>query len=191
LAEWNNHYRDTVRAYWRGDESRLPELVTRITASGDLFNGRGRKPFASVNFVTAHDGFTLNDLVSYERKHNEANGEYNRDGHADNLSANYGIEGPSSDPAIRTLRLRQVRNMLATLLFSQGTPMILAGDEFAHTQQGNNNAYCQDNEISWIDWDGIDEDGRALMSFTRRLIELRDALPMLRRARFLTGVYNE
>jgi len=190
-SEWNDRYRDTVRAYWRGDEGRLPDLAARVTASGDLFNRRGRKPFASVNFVTAHDGFTLNDLVSYEHKHNEANGEDNRDGHAHNLSANYGVEGPSSDPAIRALRFRQMRNMLATLLFSQGTPMLLAGDEFARTQAGNNNAYAQDNEVSWIDWDGIDEDGRALISFTRRLIELRHALPMLRRSRFLTGIYNE
>ncbi|MDG2570865.1 glycogen debranching protein GlgX, partial [Vibrio parahaemolyticus] len=190
-SEWNDRYRDTVRAYWRGDEGMLPELAARVTASGDLFNRRGRKPFASVNFVTAHDGFTLNDLVSYEHKHNEANGEDNRDGHAHNLSANYGVEGPSSDPAIRALRLRQMRNMLATLFFSQGTPMILAGDEFARTQAGNNNAYAQDNEISWIDWDGIDADGRALISFARRVIELRHALPMLRRSRFLTGDYNE
>lgn len=190
-AEWNDRYRDTVRAYWRGDEGRLPELASRIAASGDLFNRRGRKPSASVNFVTAHDGFTLNDLVSYEHKHNEANGEGNRDGHAHNLSANYGVEGPTSEPGIRALRFRQMRNMLATLLFSQGTPMILAGDEFARTQRGNNNAYCQDNDISWIDWDAIDEDARALISFTRRLIELRHTLPMLRRNRFLTGVYNE
>ncbi len=190
-AEWNDRYRDTVRAYWKGDEGKLPELATRLTASADIFNKRGRKPWASVNFVTAHDGFTLHDLVSYNEKHNEENGEGNRDGHDHNLSFNYGVEGSTDDPDIKSLRLRQIRNMLATLLFSQGTPMLLAGDEFARTQNGNNNAYCQDNEISWIDWKGIDEDGRGLLEFTRRLIELRQNLPILRRGRFLTGVYNE
>jgi isoamylase len=190
-AEWNDRYRDTVRAYWKGDEGQLPELASRITASADLFNKRGRRPWASVNFITAHDGFTLNDLVSYNDKHNEANGEENRDGHSHNLSWNHGAEGPTRDPEIRALRLRQMRNMLATLLFSQGTPMILAGDEFARTQQGNNNAYCQDNEISWINWESIDEDGRALTDFVRRLIGLRQSQPMLRRGRFLTGAYNE
>jgi glycogen operon protein len=144
-----------------------------------------------VNFITAHDGFTLNDLVSYNDKHNEANGEDNRDGHSHNLSWNHGTEGPAKDPEIRSLRLRQMRNMLATLLFSQGTPMILAGDEFARSQAGNNNAYAQDNEISWIDWEGIDAEGRALTDFVRRLIHLRQSQPMLRRGRFLTGAYNE
>ncbi|MGO4524274.1 glycogen debranching protein GlgX [Microvirga sp. 2MCAF35] len=190
-AEWNDRYRDTVRAYWKGEEGKLPELASRITASADIFNKRGRRPWASVNFITAHDGFTLNDLVSYNDKHNEANGEDNKDGHDHNLSSNYGVEGPTDDPEIRTLRLRQMRNMLATLLFSQGTPMLLAGDEFARTQQGNNNAYCQDNEISWIDWEGIDDDGIELLEFTRKLIQLRQNLPILRRGRFLSGVYNE
>jgi glycogen operon protein len=190
-AEWNDRYRDTVRAYWRGDEGKLPELATRVTASADLFNNRGRKPWASVNFLTAHDGFTLNDLVSYEDKHNEANGEDNRDGHSDNLSRNYGVEGPIDDPDIRALRLRQMRNMLATLLLSRGTPMLLAGDEFARTQNGNNNAYCQDNEISWIDWDGIGGEERELAEFTRKVLTLRNALPMLRRGRFLTAAYDE
>jgi glycogen operon protein len=190
-AEWNDRYRDTVRAYWKGEEGKLPELASRLTASADIFNKRGRRPWASVNFITAHDGFTLNDLVSYNEKHNEANGEDNKDGHDHNLSFNYGVEGPTDDPKIRTLRLRQMRNMLATLLFSQGTPMLLAGDEFARTQQGNNNAYCQDNEISWIDWEGIDEDGIELLEFTRKLIQLRQDLPILRRGRFLSGVYNE
>jgi isoamylase len=190
-AEWNDRFRDTVRGFWRGDDGKLPDLAARITASGDLFNKRGRKPFATVNFVTAHDGFTLNDLVSYNDKHNEANGEDNRDGHDNNHSANYGIEGPTDDPDIRAIRFRQMRNMLATLLFSQGTPMILAGDEFARTQGGNNNAYAQDNEIGWVDWDGIDDERRALIEFTRRAIKLRHATPMLRRARFLTGAYNE
>ncbi|HZB62473.1 MAG TPA: glycogen debranching protein GlgX [Microvirga sp.] len=190
-AEWNDRYRDTVRAYWKGDEGKLPELAGRLTASADLFNKRGRKPWASVNFVTAHDGFTLNDLVSYNEKHNIENGEDNKDGHGHNLSYNYGVEGPTDNPEIRAVRFRQMRNMLATLLFSQGTPMLLAGDEFGRTQKGNNNAYCQDNEISWIDWKGIDEDGRELLDFTRRLIELRQSLPLLRRGRFLTGTYNE
>jgi len=190
-AEWNDRYRDTVRAYWKGEEGKLPELASRLTASADIFNKRGRRPWASVNFITAHDGFTLNDLVSYNDKHNEANGEDNKDGHDHNLSSNYGVEGPTDDPEIRSLRLRQMRNMLATLLFSQGTPMLLAGDEFARTQQGNNNAYCQDNEISWIDWEGIDDDGVELLEFTRKLIQLRQNLPILRRGRFLSGVYNE
>jgi len=190
-AEWNDRYRDTVRSYWKGDEGKLPELASRITASADIFNKRGRRPWASVNFVTAHDGFTLNDLVSYNDKHNEANGEGNKDGHDHNLSFNHGVEGPTDDPEIRSLRLRQMRNMLATLLFSQGTPMLLAGDEFARTQHGNNNAYAQDNEISWIDWESIDEDGIELLEFTRKLIQLRQNLPILRRGRFLSGVYNE
>jgi glycogen operon protein len=190
-AEWNDRYRDTVRAYWKGEDGKLPELASRITASADIFNKRGRRPWASVNFVTAHDGFTLNDLVSYNDKHNEANGEDNKDGHNDNLSWNHGVEGPTDDPEIRSLRMRQIRNMLATLLFSQGTPMLLAGDEFARTQKGNNNAYAQDNEISWINWEGIDEDGLELLEFTRKLIQLRQNLPILRRGRFLSGVYNE
>ncbi len=190
-AEWNDRYRDTVRAYWKGEEGKLPELASRLTASADIFDKRGRRPWASVNFITAHDGFTLNDLVSYNEKHNEANGEDNKDGHDHNLSFNYGVEGPTDDQNIRTLRLRQMRNMLATLLFSQGTPMLLAGDEFARTQQGNNNAYCQDNEISWIDWEGIDDDGIDLLEFTRKLIRLRQDLPILRRGRFLSGIYNE
>jgi isoamylase len=190
-AEWNDRFRDTVRGYWRGDDGKLGDLAARVTASADLFNERGRKPFASVNFITAHDGFTLNDLVSYNEKHNEANGEDNRDGHSDNNSANYGAEGPTQDPAIRTIRFRQMRNMLATLVFSQGTPMILAGDEFARTQRGNNNAYAQDNEIGWVDWESIDDDARAQIEFTRRLIRLLHDKPMLRRGRFLTGAYNE
>jgi glycogen operon protein len=190
-AEWNDKFRDTVRAYWKGDEGKLGDLAGRITGSGDLFNKRGRKPWATVNFVTAHDGFTLNDLVSYDDKHNEANGEENRDGHSDNHSWNHGAEGPTDDPAIRTLRERQKRNMLATLLLSQGTPMLLAGDEFGRSQGGNNNAYAQDNEINWIDWEGIDEDGRALIEFTRKLIAIRQSFPVLRRNRFFTGVLNE
>jgi glycogen operon protein len=190
-AEWNDRYRDTVRSFWRGDEGKLPELASRLTGSADFFDKRGRKPWASVNFLTAHDGFTLNDLVSYNDKHNEANGEENRDGHTNNLSNNFGAEGPTDDPGIKELRFRQMRNMIATLLLSRGTPMLLAGDEFARSQSGNNNAYCQDNEISWIDWDGGDEDRSSLLAFTRRMIALRRALPMLRRGRFLTGRYDD
>ncbi|OWT69172.1 MULTISPECIES: glycogen debranching protein GlgX [unclassified Achromobacter] len=189
-AEWNDRYRDTTRAFWKGDEGMAPELATRITASGGDFNHGGRRPWASVNFLTAHDGFTLNDLVSYNDKHNDANGEGNRDGHSDNRSWNCGAEGPTDDADIRTLRERQKRNMLATLLFSQGTPMIVAGDEFGRTQQGNNNAYCQDNDISWVNWD-IGEDGQGLIDFVRKLTTLRHTLPVLRRGRFLTGDYDE
>jgi glycogen operon protein len=189
-AEWNDRFRDTVRSFWKGDERRAAELAARLAGSGDLFNKRGRKPWASVNFITAHDGFTLNDLVSYNDKHNEANGENNQDGTSNNLSWNCGAEGPTSDPAINNLRERQKRNMLATLLFSQGTPMLLGGDEFGRTQNGNNNAYCQDNEISWVNWDGIREEGRSLIAFTRQLIRLRQSLPILRRGRFLVAEYN-
>jgi glycogen operon protein len=189
-AEWNDRYRDTVRSYWKGDAGTIAEFAARLTGSADFFNRRGRKPWASVNFVTAHDGFTLNDLVSYADKHNEANQEGNRDGHSDNRSANYGVEGPTDDPNIVGLRERQKRNILSTLLFSQGTPMILAGDEFGRTQRGNNNAYCQDNEISWVDWKH-DENGDALTEFVQRLAMLRSRYPVLRRSRFLTGEWNE
>ena len=189
-AEWNDRYRDTVRSYWRG-EAVVPELATRLAGSEDKFNHRGRRPWAGVNFVTAHDGFTLNDLVSYDDKHNDANGEGNRDGTSDNRSANHGVEGPTDDPAIVALRERQKRNILATLLFSQGTPMILAGDEFGRTQRGNNNAYCQDSEISWVDWDGRTDSDLALMAFVSRLIGLRRSLPVLRRQRWLDGRFNE
>ncbi|MBN8873807.1 MAG: glycogen debranching protein GlgX [Rhodospirillales bacterium] len=188
-AEWNDKFRDTVRAYWKGDEGKLPELATRMAASADCFNKRGRKPWASVNFITAHDGFTLHDLVSYNDKHNEANGEDNRDGHSDNISWNHGVEGPTDDPEILGLRERQKRNLLATLLLSQGTPMVLAGDESGRTQQGNNNAYCQDNEISWVNWD-FGEREVALAEFVRKVIALRQSFPILRRSRFLTGEYN-
>jgi isoamylase len=189
-AEWNDRFRDATRAFWKGDEGTAAELAARLCASGDRFNRRGRKPWSSVNFVTAHDGFTLNDLVSYDHKHNEANGEDNRDGHDDNRSWNHGVEGPTDDPEIHELRERQKRNMLTTLLLSQGTPMLPAGDEFGRTQQGNNNAYCQDNEISWVDWN-IDADGKALMAFVQMLTALRREYPILRRGRFLTGAYNE
>jgi isoamylase len=188
-AEWNDTFRDTVRSFWRGDEGKLAETATRLAASADFFNKRGRKPWASVNFVTAHDGFTLQDLVSYNEKRNEANGEDNRDGNSDNLSWNHGVEGPTDDLEIRALRDRQKRNMLATLLLSQGTPMLLAGDEIGRTQRGNNNAYAQDNDISWVDWD-VGEDGLELAEFVRKLIALRKSFPILRRSRFLTGEYN-
>jgi isoamylase len=189
-AEWNDRYRDTVRSFWKEDEGKAAEMASRLAASGDLFNKRGRKPWASVNFVTAHDGFTLNDLVSYNDKHNEDNSDNNRDGTSNNLAWNCGAEGPTEEPEINQLRERQKRNILATLLFSQGTPMLLAGDEFGRTQKGNNNAYCQDNEISWVDWEGITERGRSLIAFVRNLIRLRQSLPILRRARFLTAEYN-
>ena len=191
-AEWNDRFRDTVRDFWRGDAT-PGALAERLTASADLFNHDGRRPSASVNFVTAHDGFTLNDLVTYNDKHNEANGEDNKDGSSDNRSWNCGVEGPTDDPEILALRARQRRNVLATLLLSQGTPMLTAGDEFGRTQVGNNNAYCQDNGISWIDWDliGEGEEGEALMRFTQKLLALRRACPILRRNRFLTGEYDE
>jgi len=151
----------------------------------------GRSAYNSINFITCHDGFTLNDLVSYNDKHNEANGEDNRDGHSHNLSSNYGVEGPTDDPQIRATRFTQMRNILATLLLSRGTPMLLGGDEIARSQRGNNNSYCQDNEISWIDWQGAGPDGRAQAEFVRKLLMIRQALPMLRRGRFLTGAYDE
>nr|WP_150277877.1 glycogen debranching protein GlgX [Halopseudomonas salina] len=188
--EWNDRYRDTVRSFWRGDEGQIGELASRLTASGEFFNQRGRRPFASVNFVTAHDGFTLRDVVSYDNKHNEANGESNQDGSDHNYSWNHGEEGPTEDTDIQELRLRQMRNMLATLMLSQGTPMLLAGDEFSRTQQGNNNVYCQDNELGWVNWN-LDQEGRSLLKFTRRLAQLRSAYPILRRGRFLIGEYEE
>jgi glycogen operon protein len=188
-AEWNDKFRDTVRDYWRG-EATPAALAPRLCGSPDVFARRGRQPWASVNFITAHDGFTLNDLVSYNDKHNEANGEENRDGHSHNRSWNHGAEGPDVEEPVRALRKRQMKNMLATLLLSQGTPMLLAGDEFGRTQQGNNNAYCQDNEISWVHWNHDDREQR-LINFVRKLTGLREKYPTLRRARWLTGEYNE
>ncbi len=185
-AEWNGIYRDTVRAYWKGDEGQAGGLAFRLTGSSDLYGRGGRKPYASVNFVTAHDGFTLNDLVSYNDKHNEANGEDNRDGHDHNLSWNCGAEGPTDDPAIVALRERQKRNFMATMLLSQGVPMICGGDEIGRTQRGNNNAYCQDNELSWLDWN-LSRRDRDLLTFTRRCIELRQRHPVLRRRQFFYG----
>jgi glycogen operon protein len=183
-AEWNGRYRDTIRDYWRGQTAGVSDLAYRLTGSSDLYQEDGRRPWASVNFVTAHDGFTLRDLVSYNEKHNQGNGEDNRDGTDDNRSWNHGVEGPTDDPEINALRARQQRNFLATLFISQGCPMVLSGDEIGRTQQGNNNAYCQDNEISWLDWEHADEPLRA---FTQRLIELRRAHPVLHRQRFFTG----
>ncbi|WP_428395592.1 glycogen debranching protein GlgX [Lichenicoccus sp.] len=189
-AEWNDRFRDVVRAFWKGEEGMLPEMATRLTGSADKFNWAGRRPWASVNFLTAHDGFTLHDTVSYNDKHNMANGEENRDGTDNNHSWNCGAEGPTTDPSVIVLRERQKRNMLATLLLSQGLPMLVAGDEFGRTQGGNNNAYCQDNEISWVDWE-LDAAGKSLAAFTAKLAGLRRTFPILRRERFLTGSYNE
>ncbi|MFN8534858.1 MAG: glycogen debranching protein GlgX [Dehalococcoidia bacterium] len=185
-TEWNGKYRDSVRRYWRGDESQVAELGWRLTGSSDLYQSDGRRPYASINFITAHDGFTLDDLVSYNEKHNQANGEENRDGSNDNLSWNCGAEGPTGDPEIVALRERQKRNFLATLLLSQGVPMICGGDEIGRTQSGNNNAYCQDNEISWLDWD-LGERQTALLEFTRRLVEIRRRHPSFHRRKFFQG----
>jgi isoamylase len=184
-TEWNGIYRDTMRDFWRGQAS-VADFAQRFTGSGDLYALDGRRPFASINFVTAHDGFTLRDLVSYNEKHNEANGEGNRDGHDDNRSWNCGAEGPTDDAGVNALRLRQIRNFLVTLFTSQGVPMLLGGDEIARTQGGNNNAWCQDNEISWFDWE-LDEEQLRLLEFTRRLIELRRHHPVFRREKFLEG----
>ncbi|WP_251150864.1 glycogen debranching protein GlgX [Cellulosimicrobium sp. Marseille-Q4280] len=207
-TEWNGDYRDTVRDFWRGQSSTLPEFASRLTGSSDLYEHSGRKPIASINFVTAHDGFTLNDLVSYDHKHNEANGEDNKDGENHNRSWNCGVEGPTDDPEVRALRARQRRNFLTTLLLSQGVPMLAHGDEIARTQGGNNNGYCQDSEITWMDWRGIVDDAhsaeppshdddvpadpdaeerRALLEFARRVVWLRRDHPVLHRRRFFVG----
>jgi isoamylase len=185
-AEWNGRYRDAFRRYWRGDPGQVAELGYRLTGSSDLYQDDGRRPYASVNFVTAHDGFALADMVSYNVKHNEANGEDNRDGMDDNLSWNGGVEGPTDDSAILALRERQQRNLLATLFLSQGVPMLCGGDEVGRTQRGNNNAYCQDNEISWYNWN-LDDRARRLLAFTRRLIRLRHDHPAFRRRKFFHG----
>jgi isoamylase len=187
-TEWNGKFRDTVRSFWTGAASGVRDLGYRLTGSSDLYADDGRRPFASINFVTAHDGFTLADLVAYNRKHNEDNGEENRDGTDDNRSWNCGAEGPSTDPAVLALRARQTRNLLVTLLLSTGVPMLVAGDEFARTQGGNNNAYCQDNPVSWVDWSLVDSPlGTDLRALVRRLIALRRASPVLRQRAFFEG----
>ncbi|MFD2081090.1 glycogen operon protein [Actinopolymorpha cephalotaxi] len=184
-TEWNGKYRDCVRDFWRGEPATLGEFAMRLTGSSDLYEDDGRKPYASINFITAHDGFTLNDLVSYNSKHNEANGENNNDGTDDNRSWNAGAEGPTDDPGVLAVRRRQQRNFLTTLFLSQGVPMMLYGDEFGRTQKGNNNAYCQDNDISWIDWGAVDSD---LLGYARAVSELRSAHPVFRRRRFFAGI---
>ena len=185
-TEWNGKYRDTVRDFWRGQPAKLPDFASRITGSSDLYETSARRPVASVNFVTCHDGFTMADLVSYNDKHNLANGDNNSDGTSDNRSWNCGVEGPTDDPAINEVRSRQVRNLLVTLFCSQGVPMLLAGDELGRTQRGNNNAYCQDNEISWVDWEAA-SDHQNLVEFTSALIALRRDHPVFRRRRFFSG----
>ena len=189
-TEWNGKYRDTVRDFWRGQPATLPEFASRLTGSSDLYETSGRRPVASINFVTCHDGFTLADLVSYNGKHNEGNGEDNRDGTDDNRSWNCGVEGPAEDPEVNELRARQQRNFLVTLFLSQGVPMLLAGDEISRTQAGNNNAYCQDNEISWVDWSRAAGE-RDLLAFTQKVARLRRRHPVFRRRRFFTGAYRE
>jgi glycogen operon protein len=185
-SEWNGMYRDGARHFWRGDEGWVADMGYRLTGSSDLYKADGRQPYASINFVTAHDGFTLRDLVSYDQKHNRANGEDNRDGSDDNISCNYGHEGATPDPATLSVRARQQRNFLATLFLSQGTPMLLGGDEIGRTQRGNNNAYCQDNHLSWYDWSLAARDDD-LHAFVRWLIRIRAEQPVLRRRRFLHG----
>ncbi|MFN4259621.1 MAG: glycogen debranching protein GlgX [Gemmataceae bacterium] len=185
-TEWNGKYRDTVRRFWKGDGGTVNEFASRLCGSSDLYEHSGRRPYASINFITCHDGFTLHDLVSYNDKHNEANGEDNRDGADDNNSWNCGAEGPTDDPEIRALREQQKRNLLATLLLSQGVPMLLAGDEMGHTQQGNNNTYCQDNELTWLDWNWT-EDRQKLLDFVRRLIRFLKTQPVLQRRKFFQG----
>jgi glycogen operon protein len=185
-TEWNGRYRDTVRDFWRGEPHTLGEFASRLTGSSDMYQGDGRRPIASINFVTAHDGFTLRDLVSYNEKHNEANGEGNADGESHNRSWNCGVEGVSTDPAVLALRARQQRNFLVTLLLSQGVPMLSHGDELGRSQGGNNNVYCQDNVISWIDWN-LTPAQHNLLEVTRRVVRLRLDHPVFRRRRFLAG----
>jgi len=184
-SEWNDKYRDTVRRFWRGDKGMLPEFARRIHGSSDVFEHSGRNPYSSINFLTSHDGYTLHDVVSYEQRHNERNGENNRDGHTENLSKNYGKEGETNNPEILALRLRQIKNMLSTIMLSQGVPMVLAGDELGRSQQGNNNAYCQDNDINWINWDKNALYADELTPFLAKLSELRKAFPMISYERFI------
>jgi len=188
-AEWNGRYRDDVRRYWRGDSGLVSALATRLAGSSDLYLRDGRAPFHSINFITSHDGFTLNDLVSYKAKHNMANGENNQDGDNANLSHNLGVEGPSDDPAIERRRIKRIKNFAATLMLSQGVPMLLAGDEFRRTQQGNNNAYAQDNEISWLDWT-LKQTHREVYNFFRQIIAFRKRHPIFYRSHFFTGQHG-
>jgi glycogen operon protein len=190
FSEWNDRYRDTVRRFWRGDGFQAPEVGYRLTGSSDFFKPAGRRPMASINYVTCHDGFTLRDLVSYSRKHNQLNGEDNRDGTDDNNSWNCGVEGETDDPMVQALRDRQSRNLLATLMLSVGTPMLTAGDELGRTQAGNNNAYCQDNELSWLDWN-LDTRRVRMLEFTRSLVALRNHQPVLQRRNFFQGATLE
>jgi isoamylase len=185
-TEWNGKYRDAVRKFWRGDGGQVSEMASRLAGSSDIFSGSDRGVYASINFITAHDGYTLRDLVSYEQKHNEANGENNQDGHSDNLSRNWGVEGETDDPKIMELRYRLMRSFLATLAFSQGVPMIAHGDELGRTQGGNNNAYAQDNEITWVNWE-LTEEQKKLNAFMQKLLALRQAHPVLRRRHFFRG----
>ncbi|MEO8564171.1 MAG: glycogen debranching enzyme GlgX, partial [bacterium] len=185
-TEWNGQYRDAVRKFWKGEKGQVSEMASRLAGSSDIFSASDRGVYASINFITAHDGYTLRDLVSYEQKHNEANGEHNQDGHNDNISRNWGVEGETSDPAIIEMRYRLMRTMLATLAFSQGVPMLAHGDEIGRTQCGNNNAYAQDNELTWMNWD-LDPAQRELQAFTRKLLALRQLHPVLRRRHFFRG----
>jgi isoamylase len=189
-TEWNGKYRDAVRKYWKGEKGQVPEMASRLAGSSDIFSGSQRGLYASINFIVAHDGYTLRDLVSYEQKHNEANGENNQDGHNDNISRNWGVEGDSDDPAVIDMRYRLMRTFLATLIFSQGVPMLAHGDELARTQMGNNNAYAQNNEITWMDWE-LDDRQRELLAFTHKLIGIRQAHPTLRRRHFFRGTATE
>src|SRR5206468_54841 len=182
-TEWNGRYRDSVRRFWKGDGGAVADFATRLSGSSDLYEQSGRRPYASINFVTCHDGFTLEDLVSYNEKHNEVNKDDNKDGSNDNNSWNCGVEGPTDDPAIRALRARQKRNFIATLLLSQGVPMLLGGDELSHTQKGNNNAYCQNNELTWLNWE-LNEEGLAFLDFVKKVTRLWRTQPALQRRRF-------
>ncbi|MCZ4495534.1 MAG: glycogen debranching enzyme GlgX, partial [Thermoleophilia bacterium] len=185
-AEWNGEYRDAVRSFWRGDPGRLPEMASRLSGSSDIFAASGRNTYASINFVAAHDGFTLADLTAFEQKHNDANGEDNKDGHGHNLTRNWGAEGPTDNVAVNAMRLQMRKNFIATLMFSQGVRMLLGGDEMGRTQNGNNNAYCQDNELSWVHWD-LSEDDQQLLDFTRQAVRIFEEHAVLRRRAFFTG----
>jgi glycogen operon protein len=185
-TEWNGKYRDSIRRFWKGDGGVASEMATRLAGSSDLYEDDGRKPYASINFITAHDGFTLQDLVSYNEKHNEANGESNKDGAEDNYSWNCGVEGPTDDPAVNRIRQRQKRNLIATLLFSQGVPLMRGGDELSQTKQGNNNTYCQNNDLSWLDWD-LDESRQSFLEFVRQCAAIWSSEPVLQRRKFFIG----